>query len=172
MKYVFVLDESKCVSCGACAVACMDQNDIDPMRGDMPFRNCSMEEFGTGDQVKYSFVSMACMHCENAPCISTCPVGCLKKDPETGFTVYDNTNCIGCHSCAMACFFAQPCFNGGTGKMTKCDGCVERVKRGMKPACVRVCPFGALQLVPECEYQEMMKSNSVRKVSYAILSRD
>ena len=25
------------------------------------------------------------------------------KDEETNLTVFDNTNCIGCHSCAMAC---------------------------------------------------------------------
>lgn len=82
-----------------------------------------------------------------------------------------NTNCIGCHSCAMACPFAQPCFNGASGKMTKCDGCVDRVKHGLKPACVKVCPFGALQLLPEEEYEAMMRDNAQRKISFRLLSK-
>ena len=169
MKYVFVLDESKCIACGACAVACMDQNDIRPENGDTPFRSCFTGERGEGAETKFSFMSLACMHCENAPCVSACPTGCLRKDGETGFTIYDDANCIGCHSCAMACPFAEPCFNGGTGKMSKCDGCAERIRHGMKPACVKVCPFGALQLMPKDEYTELMRTAARRKVSYAIL---
>jgi len=53
--------------------------------------------------------------------------------------------------------------------MTKCDGCVERVKRGMQPACVKVCPFGALSLVSESEYQELMRTDARKKISYKIL---
>lgn len=171
MSYVFLFDESKCISCGACAVACMDQNDIETRSGDTPFRSCFVNEVGEGTQARFTFLSVACMHCENAPCVAACPTGCLSKDEETGFTLYDNTNCIGCHSCAMACPFSAPCFNGESGKMSKCDGCVERVRHGMKPACVKVCPFGALQLVPRDEYTKMMRSSSQRKVSFAILKK-
>lgn len=38
MKLYLDLDMEKCSACGACAVACMDQNDIDPTR-QAPFRN-------------------------------------------------------------------------------------------------------------------------------------
>ena len=79
MKYVFVLDESKCVACGACAVACMDQNDIDVAAGDTPFRTVYMGEKGSMSAPKFSFLSIACMHCADAPCITGCPTGCLKK---------------------------------------------------------------------------------------------
>lgn len=169
MKYVFLLDESKCVACGACAIACMDQNNIDVAGGDTPFRSTFVQEKAAPEGTRFSFLSIACMHCENAPCITACPTGCLRKDEETGFTVYDNTNCIGCHSCAMACPFAQPSFNGEGGKMTKCDGCAERVKHGLKPACVKVCPFGALQLLPEAEYEAIMRENAAKKISFRIL---
>ena len=83
------------------------------------------------------------MHCVDAPCISACPVGCLSKDPETGFTVYDNTNCIGCKSCAMACPFGAPRYRKSDGKMVKCDGCNIRVKNGLEPACVKSCTNAA-----------------------------
>ncbi len=57
MKYVFVLDESKCVACSACAVACMDQNDIDPLAGDIPFRAAFVDEQGPVEDPKFTFLS-------------------------------------------------------------------------------------------------------------------
>jgi len=113
-----------------------------------------------------SFYSVACMHCKNAPCIISCPSGCLYKDPETGLTLYDNTNCIGCHSCAMACPFGAPAFNKD-GKMQKCDGCIERIRHGLIPACVRVCPTGALTL--RTEGDQAMIGESLKKIGEKIL---
>ena len=93
MKRVFVFDESKCCACSACMIGCMDQNDMDPAAGDPCFRQTFDEELDVeGGQVYCAYLSAACMHCGDAPCIAACPVGCLKKDPETGFTIYDNTN--------------------------------------------------------------------------------
>ena len=162
MKLYLDLDMEKCSACGACAVACMDQNDIDP-RTRAPFRNVFCLDKRDGDQVKAAYASLACMHCDDAPCIPACPSGCLKKDESTGFTVYDNDNCIGCHSCAMAGPFGVPTFNEA-GKMEKCDGCYVRVAHGMEPACVRVCPTGALRLYTEEEYQAVQAGKSVHKL--------
>ena len=167
MKYIFDIDLSKCVNCGACAVACMDQNDIFPEKGDLPYRKCFSVEEGHGMETKITYMSMSCMHCENAPCVSACPVGCLSKDPESGLTLYDNTNCIGCHSCSLACPFSAPVFNG-TGKMSKCDGCITRVKNGMEPACVRICPFDALKLYTEEEYNLVKRERAAKSVARAM----
>ena len=150
MKHVFVFDQDKCCACSACMMGCMDQNDIGP--DDPCFRKTYDGEIVQADgTVGFAYLSTACMHCEDAPCIAACPVGCLKKDPETGFTVYDNTDCIGCKSCAMACPFGAPRYRAD-GKMVKCDGCNERVKNGLKPACVCACSFDALTCVTEEEY--------------------
>lgn len=168
MRYVFLLDQSRCIACGACAIACMDQNDVFPENGDTPYRNCFVSERGHGMDTKMTYLSLGCMHCSSAPCVQSCPTGCLRKDEGTGFTLYDNSNCIGCHSCAMACPFAAPCY-GEDGKMVKCDGCVERVRLGMDPACVRVCPFGAIQLIPEEEYELALKEGAVKAVCAALM---
>ena len=101
MSYIFLLDTRKCIGCGACAVACMDQNDVQPQEGDEPFRQCFVIEQGSGKDAPVRYLSMACMHCAQAPCVQGCPAGCLKKDTDTGFTVYDQTNCIGW--CAAVC---------------------------------------------------------------------
>ena len=77
--------------------------------------------------------------------------------------VIDLDSCIGCHSCAMACPFGVPTFNQ-EGRMEKCDGCAVRVAHGMEPACVRVCPTGALRLLTEEEYEKAQAGKSVRKL--------
>lgn len=111
MGYIFDFDSTKCINCGACAVACMDQNDIEPENGDKPFRTSMTVEAGSGMDVKMTYMSIGCMHCHNAPCVQGCPMGCLYKDEETDLTLFDNSTCIGCHSCAMACPFGAPTFN-------------------------------------------------------------
>ena len=153
MKHIFVFDRDKCCACSACMVGCMDQNDIDIAAGEVCHRRTFNEELGyDGEKANCVYLSTACMHCADAPCITACPAGCLKKDSETGFTIYDNTNCIGCKSCALACPFGAPHYRISDGKMVKCDGCNTRVKYGLKPACVMACTFGALDCVTEEEY--------------------
>lgn len=138
------LDLSKCCACGACAIACMDENDIDLSTGIRPYRTVFRQDYDKHNRLQY--FSIACMHCTDAPCVSACPSGCLYKDEETGLTLYDNELCIGCHSCAMACPFGAPTF-GDDDKMRKCDGCIDRIRAGLEPACVRACAFNALQFV-------------------------
>lgn len=145
----FQFDQDRCVACGACAVACMDQNDIDTAHGQKPFRRVSItEQAGEDGRIQRTYLSRSCMHCEDAPCAATCPAGCIWKDPETGLTLYDSARCIGCRSCAQACPFDAPSFRPD-GTMAKCDGCVARVRAGLLPACVKVCPFGALRIRTE-----------------------
>jgi len=165
MKYVLDLNIDLCSACGACAVACMDQNDIDTRNDESPFRFVHDLESKEG---KLTYISMACMHCDDAPCVTGCPVGCLRKDLETGFTVYDNTNCIGCHSCSLACPYGAPSF-ASTGKMQKCDGCITRIQCGLDPACVRHCPTGALQLRTEEEVKQDRISKSLKKITSELI---
>ena len=162
MKKQIILDVDKCVGCGACVVACMDQHDrmFDHPEGEAPNRRIIAAEIGSYPDASIRYASVACMHCSPAPCVTACPVGCLKKDPQTDLTVFDNTDCIGCHSCAMACPFGAPSFNG-KGKMEKCDGCYLRLKYGMEPACVRVCPTGALRMLTEEEYEKAHEEHSL-----------
>ena len=168
MKRVFVFNPDKCCACSACMMGCMDQNDIDLAAGESCFRKTYDNEVEMADGSTYcAYLSAACMHCVDAPCIAACPVGCLIKDQETGFTIYDNTNCIGCHSCAMACPFGVPSFNR-MGKIQKCDGCIERQLHGMEPACTRVCPTGALKCYTEEEYEAARIEKSVKKVLDAL----
>lgn len=159
MKKYLYFDKLKCSACGACALACMDQNDIDTEAGQQPFRHTFTLEDKAGS---LSFYSVSCMHCADAPCVIGCPCGCLTKDAGTGFTLYNTSNCIGCHSCAMACPYGIPSF-GEDGKMKKCDACIERQKAGMLPACIKVCPTGALTLLTEEEFVKRQEKERAKK---------
>ena len=145
MRAVFRFNAEKCSACGACSVACMDQNDIDVTGGERPYRRVWRCE----SEGAHGYHSVACAHCTDAPCVDACPMGCLYKDCETGLTLYDNAACIGCGSCAQACpldaiTFRQTGLTKPARRMEKCDGCHVRAAAGLEPACVRACPTGAL----------------------------
>jgi Fe-S-cluster-containing dehydrogenase component len=146
----------------------MDQNDIDVENHQHPFRNAFEYEAPTKEGWSIAYLSISCQHCDDAPCITACPTGCLYKDAETCLTLYDNAKCIGCHSCAMACPFGAPSFNG-QGKMVKCDGCIQRLHAKLQPACVRVCPSSALSCSVGEDYQPKGGVRSLRMLARRII---
>lgn len=169
MEYIFDLDLELCSACGACAVACMDQNDIDLQSGDSPYRTVKVLE-RPGETNQLIFLSMACMHCKDAPCVLACPTGCITKDPETGLTTWDNSDCIGCHSCSLACPFGAPAFSQA-GKMTKCHGCSVRLQNGLMPACVHTCPTNALTVMTKDEYLKKHRQKGMHEIAESITER-
>ncbi len=56
-------------------------------------------------------------------------------------------------------------------KMVKCDGCYVRLHHGLKPACVKACPTGALKLVDLDAPEEIASENSLRHRSMELLER-
>lgn len=126
--------KEKCTGCNTCSVACMDQNDFDPKTGAEPFRFVK-----AADQ---QFKTKVCVHCGR--CIGECPVSAISRDEQTGFVIVDEDKCVGCGTCREACPLSVPQIIDG--KMKKCDGCNERVKAGLLPACVKACPTKALVL--------------------------
>ena len=146
----FEFDGIACSACGACSIACMDQNDIDVESGQAPYRRVRLIE----REKDHLYLSEACRHCPDAPCIAACRFHCIWKDPETGLTLYDNAKCVGCRACARKCPYDAVTFRP-TGlarpkvRMEKCNGCIERVRAGLQPACVQACPTGALRCIQE-----------------------
>jgi ferredoxin len=89
-------------------------------------------------------LSMACNHCADAPCAAACPALAYTRDPATGRVDLDPELCIGCRYCSWACPYDAPKFDAPNGVMTKCTFCGHRQDQGLAPACVELCPTGAL----------------------------
>ena len=140
VQYGFVINQETCIGCHACTVACKAENDV-PVGG---FRtNVKYVESGKFPEVKRSFLVQRCNHCTNAPCVTICPVNALTKRPD-GIVDVDRDACIGCRACMQACPYDALYLNEDLGAVEKCHFCAHRVEKGLQPACVTVCPVGAI----------------------------
>jgi len=140
VQYGFVIDQDACIGCHACTVACKAENDV-PVGG---FRtNVKYVEVGKFPEIKRSFLVQRCNHCTDAPCVTICPVNALKKRPD-GIVDVDRDACIGCRACMQACPYDAIYLNEDLGAVEKCHFCAHRIEKGLEPACVTVCPVGAI----------------------------
>lgn len=138
-------DAKACSACHACSVACIDENDLPRGKGQVCAYRCVTEqEKKTETGYRFLRKMQGCMHCENAFCMAVCPVGCFTRDEATKLVLPNNTDCLGCGLCAEACPFNAIRFNE-EGLMEKCDGCIDRVRSGLRPACETICPPQALR---------------------------
>lgn len=115
------------------------------------------DEYGPGmPDVDILPLALPCGQCRKPACAEVCPVKAIARDEETGVLTVDRDSCIGCGRCAEACPFGAPQFwrdpktapAGEKPKMLKCDFCLDRIKAGLKPACVAACRVRALDALP------------------------
>jgi Fe-S-cluster-containing dehydrogenase component len=68
----------------------------------------------------------------------------MQKRGKDGIVFIDKDLCVGCKTCVSACPWGAPQWNSKTGKVEKCDYCMDRLDAGLKPACVSTCTTGCL----------------------------
>ena len=117
----FLCDADRCIECNACVTACKNENEV-PW-GINRRRVVTINDGKPGERS----VSMACMHCTDAPCAAVCPVNCIYPT-EDGVVLHSKDLCIGCGYCFYACPFGAPQYPkvgnfGSRGKMDKCTYC-------------------------------------------------
>ena len=155
-----VIDLKRCIGCHSCTISCKAENSTPP--GVYWGRVLEKEE-GKFPTVKRTFLPILCNHCKDPACLDACPTGATSQRPD-GIVVVDYNACMGCRACIAACPYNVRTFTkeitgyyptGLTpfeqrgyqklqeGVVTKCTFCVERVDRGLEPACVQTCIAGA-----------------------------
>jgi Fe-S-cluster-containing dehydrogenase component len=92
-----------------------------------------------------SFMKAQCMHCVDPACMNACMMQALRKD-ENGIVYWEGSRCVGCRYCQVACPYNIPKFEWASNnpKIVKCELCRDRLAEGGIPACVEVCPRGAI----------------------------
>ena len=150
MQLGFYFDQTRCTNCMACVVACKDWHDIPA--GPVSYRRIISIEEGIYPDLSASFLSIACHHCVDAPCIRGCPSDAISKREEDGIVIVNRDECIGfdnCGNCQNVCPYVAPQFGAEPdSKMQKCNMCLERWGEGKKPVCVEACPMRALDAGP------------------------
>jgi Fe-S-cluster-containing dehydrogenase component len=132
------------------------------------------------------YMPVSCQQCRNPPCVKVCPVGATWKEPD-GIVVVDYDWCIGCRCCMSACPYGARHFNWTRpsvpadevnptthalgnrprprGVVEKCTFCIQRVRKGLYPACVEICPVGARKfgnlLDPSSEVRYIIENKRV-----------
>ncbi len=156
----FYCDENRCIHCDGCSVACAEAHEL-PV-GVNRRKVVTINEGKIG--LEFS-LSVACMHCTDAPCEEVCPVDCFYIR-EDGIVLHSKEKCIGCAYCLYACPFGAPQFPedgafGTKGVMDKCTMCAggpeetnsnkerelygqNRIAEGKVPVCAAMCSTKAL----------------------------
>ena len=162
-QFVFIVDITRCIGCGSCCVAdkaeyqvpdglyrtwveryIIDDHDnvyVDSPNGGLD--GYTEERTDIQNPVRDTFfVPKLCNMCAEPSCVQVCPVGATFKTPDN-FILIDSKRCVGCGYCIQACPYSVRFLNPVTKTAEKCTWCYHRVRQGLLPACVYVCPVQA-----------------------------
>jgi tetrathionate reductase subunit B len=137
-RYGMVIDETKCVGCYSCRVACQNQYNLAENES---YNHLEEREYGTFPNYTREFRPVQCQHCDNPPCVKVCPTGASYKRKEDGIVLVDKDKCIGCKYCIAACPYNVRIISK-EGYIEKCRFCIDFVEKGGQPACMTTCMTG------------------------------
>lgn len=157
-QYAFFINSDACSGCKTCQIACNDKNDIPE---GVHWRRVYEVTGGSWEKkdgawsatvVAYN-LSMSCVHCIDAVCLSTCPSQVIWKRDD-GIVLIDDTRCSRCRRCESACPYNAIRYDPVTDSVRKCHFCVDYLDVGLLPACVAACPNRAI----DCgDYADMIQ---------------
>ncbi|WP_309493073.1 4Fe-4S dicluster domain-containing protein [Candidatus Hecatella orcuttiae] len=130
-----VASPEKCTGCRICELICsaVKEGKFNPLLSRIKtVRIVEAEAVGN--------MALACKLCENPPCVESCPLEALTKDPSTGIIIVDDEKCTGCGLCIDACDIGALTLHPDRKVVVVCDLC------GGDPACIKACPKEALEL--------------------------
>jgi len=156
----FFIDTMACIGCRGCQIACKQWNQLPATQTenwgsfqnpkDLSFYTYKLVRFsealGNDDKPVWYFFPDQCRHCLEPPCkeVPEDPHAII-IDEQTGAVLYtDKLKKESSEDVRGFCPYDIPRAQPGTGYIAKCTMCVDRVHNGLLPACVKVCPTGAM----------------------------
>jgi formate dehydrogenase iron-sulfur subunit len=159
----FFIDTTKCTACRGCQIACKQWN-MNPatktvQRGShqnpedlsySTFKLVRFSEFEENGKPVWYFFADQCRHCTTPPCkivAESLNVKAIMQDQATGAVLYDPKVKVkekDFKEIRGACPWDIPRWDEKTQGMAKCTMCIDRIKEGLLPACVKTCPTGAM----------------------------
>ncbi|MGE4298090.1 MAG: 4Fe-4S dicluster domain-containing protein [Desulfovibrionaceae bacterium] len=178
MSKGFFIDLTKCTACRGCQVACKQWHKLPAEETknwgshqnpkDTSFNTYKLvrfEEVEVNGELKWLFFPEQCRHCVQPPCQQSAddPTAIL-QDETTGAVIFTaKTAKEDIETIRGACPYDVPRQDPASKIMAKCDMCLDRVHNGMLPACVQICPTGAMNF-GELEDMQAMAKERLAKV--------
>jgi formate dehydrogenase iron-sulfur subunit len=163
MTKSFFIDTSRCTACRGCQIACKEWHELPAnktkQRGshqnppDLNPYNYKLVRFSENFEngvVNWYFFPDQCRHCLEPPCkVAAESAGskAITQDEATGAVLFNpkvKVKAADFKEIRAACPYDIPRYDERIGVMAKCTMCIDRVKEGMLPACVKTCPTGAM----------------------------
>ncbi len=158
MSKGFFIDTTRCMACKGCQIACKQWNNLPAEKTEnqgnlqnppdfsfTTYKLVRMNEKIIGGRFNWLFFPDQCRHCLIPPCLLWAhDTNAIYQDEDTGAVVYTpETRNLKAEDIIGACPYNVP-RSHKDGTLAKCTMCNDRVKKGLKPACVKACPTGAL----------------------------
>lgn len=168
----FFVDTTRCTACRGCQMACKNWNrnlevtkttntgshQNPPDLTATTFKLVRFSEVVTDGKVAWYFFADQCRHCIEPPCKDTIEGyidGAVVQDEATGAVVYlDKSAEAPFEEVKNSCPYDIP-RKAANGKIVKCTMCIDRVSNGLVPACVKICPTGAMNFGDRDEMLKM-----------------
>lgn len=158
VKTLQILPE-KCTGCMQCELACswVQTGSFQPSK--------SLIRVNVFDE-QASYAPFACLQCDEAWCMNTCPTNAIAIDIDTGAKVVMESLCIGCHLCTIACPFGTVWTLPESDKAAKCNLC------GGDPACATSCPTDAIEYVDANDAQPWLGDWAAKVTENFVAAKD
>jgi formate dehydrogenase iron-sulfur subunit len=158
----FFIDTSLCTACRSCQIACKQWNQLQATEtvnngsyqnpydlGSETYKLIRFKERkkSDGSPVWYFFPDQ-CRHCLHPPCKDMADIiapSVVTVDYLTGAVVFNGrVKKNHAEDIRYACPYDIPRLDLIKGSLAKCTMCVDRIHKGLLPACVKTCPTGAM----------------------------
>jgi formate dehydrogenase iron-sulfur subunit len=173
--YSILVDTSKCTACRGCQMACKQWNQLPATATknwgsyqnpeDLSVDTWKVVRFADGingnGKVYWHFFSDQCRHCLSPGCMGEVEKDEIVQDEKTGAVIFTpKTKDLNFQATLKGCPYNIPRQDPKTKVLAKCTMCIDRIKNGQTPACVKSCPTGSLVFGERDKIVEMAKKRA------------